>query len=63
MKKMLKEMLSQAEALGARVEMTKNSHWKVFCPDGSIVVTGGTPSDRRALLNFRAQLRRAGLEI
>ena len=36
-------------------------HGRLRSPDGQVTCTiPGTPSDCRALLNFRAQMRRAG---
>ena len=57
----LDKLLQQLQRAGWRVVKTRGGHWKVYSPDGQAqVVTSGTPSDRRALANFRAQLKRAG---
>jgi hypothetical protein len=58
-KRDLKQMLRRAEASGWSVAPTRSGHWKLLHPAGGIVVTGSTPSDYRALRNFRAQMRRA----
>jgi hypothetical protein len=50
-----------AEAQGWEHTRTGKDHHKFVSPSGEIVVTSGTPSDRRALDNFRAQLKRHGL--
>ena len=59
MNKYLKELKKRAEAQGWRVE--QNNHLKWFAPDGrTIIVTGCTESDCRALKNTLARMRRAG---
>ena len=55
----LKQLLRQASACGWQVTRTRGGHWRLRHPAGGVVVMSSTPSDRRALLNFRAQLRRA----
>jgi hypothetical protein len=42
---------------GWRIERG-GTHWKVFAPGGGFISVPGTPSDRRAFLNFRADVRR-----
>jgi hypothetical protein len=59
MKHDLKHLLRQAEAAGWRVQPTRGGHWRLLYPGGGIVVMSSTPSDRRAIANLRAQLRRA----
>lgn len=53
-----------AEAQGWQVERTKGRHWRFTPPDKTkrLVVTGGTPSDLRAIRNFLADLRRQGFQ-
>jgi predicted RNA binding protein YcfA (HicA-like mRNA interferase family) len=55
----LAKLLRQASACGWQVTRTRGGHWRLRHPGGVVVVMSSTPSDRRALLNFRAQLRRA----
>jgi predicted RNA binding protein YcfA (HicA-like mRNA interferase family) len=56
----LRQLLRAAEARGWRVELTRRGgHVRLTHPDGTIVVTGSTPSDHRALANLKAQMRRA----
>ena len=51
-----------AVALGWTVEVTKGDHLRWTPPGGGdFVITCATPSDRRAVLNDRAILRRHGL--
>jgi len=49
-------------AQGWSVEQTKNGHYRAIPPDPDmdIVIMAGTPSDRRALQNDIARLRRNG---
>ena len=53
----------QAVLRGWRVEPTKNLHLKWVAPSGAIIFSSSTPSDRRAALNLRSQLRREGLDV
>jgi predicted RNA binding protein YcfA (HicA-like mRNA interferase family) len=55
----LERLLRQASACGWQVARTRGGHWRLLHPSGGIVVMSSTPGDRRALLNMRAQLRRA----
>lgn len=59
-----KKMLKVAEKQGFSWGMTKGCHVQVRDPEGRVVAgTGGTPGDKRAMLNFRAELRRGGVVI
>ena len=61
----LTDGITRAERAGWSVEKTRGGHLR-FCPPaklgGPCLYTASTPSDRRGLDNFRAQLRRAGLD-
>jgi predicted RNA binding protein YcfA (HicA-like mRNA interferase family) len=60
-KKELKEVIREAENQGWTVRRSKKGHLQFFAPDGkSIVVSGGTPSDHRAMPNLIQRLRRHG---
>ena len=54
----LERLLRQASACGWQVTRTRKSHWRLTLSSGTVVVTGSSPSDFRALLNLRALLRR-----
>lgn len=56
-------LLRQARKLGCTTGTTRNGHLRVLCPNGDAVFASGSPSDQRAVLNFRSQLRRAGVDI
>jgi hypothetical protein len=61
-----RDMPDVAEALDAQnwtVGLTRNNHLKCTSPDGEVVITSGTPSDRRSDKNFIAQLQRHGLSL
>jgi hypothetical protein len=63
MKKELRELLRAVEAQGGTIRKIK-SGYQVFAPNGIDIVTlHGTPSDRRALANAVAELRRAGFTL
>lgn len=59
----LRRLLAAVEAQGFTVEMRKAGHVKVVAPTGEVFFTGSSPSDRRSILNFRSQLRRAGAVV
>lgn len=61
--KQLQDMLLVCLSQGWRAEYTAGDHIRVFPPKGSPISTSQTASDRRAYLNWRGQLRRAGLDI
>lgn len=50
-----------AKAQGWRIDRTTGGHWRLESPQKQVVITSGTPSDFRAVKNFRGQLKRAGL--
>jgi len=54
----IKKLLKEAVAEGWSCEQT-NRHYKLRHPSGALVVVSGSASDRRAILNVRADLRRA----
>lgn len=64
MSKEFKELKSEAERQGWRVEPTKSGHWNFYPPDPTqgIVNHAGTPSDHRAMKNTISRLKRAGLK-
>lgn len=57
----VKDLQRLAEAQGWTCEKTTGGHHKWTSPDGQIVGHSGTPSDWRAIDNFRAELKRKGL--
>ena len=61
----LNELIQAAVDQGWRHEMSGGSHHRLIPPDKTkpILVTGSTPSDHRAILNFRSSLRRHGVEV
>ncbi len=61
MHKDLRHFLRDLKARGWRVEYRKrSSHYRLLPPNGGPpLFMGGTPSDRRALLNCKAAVRRA----
>jgi hypothetical protein len=62
-RKELRELLRAVDAQGGTIRKIKNGY-QVFAPNGIDIVTlHGTPSDRRALANAVAELRRAGFTL
>jgi hypothetical protein len=61
--KLVDDILRAANAQGCRVERTKRNHWKIFIPEGELVVVPGMPSDHRSLRDVIVRLRRAGIIV
>lgn len=55
-----RQLLRKAEDLGARIEVSGGGHLKVYTPNGAVVFCARTPSDNRAAVNLRRDLRRTG---
>lgn len=61
-KREIHDLRQLAESHGWVVTYTGSGHLRFKPPDGGAVIFApSTPSDRRAVLNVRAQLRRQGL--
>jgi hypothetical protein len=55
----LAAVLRQLRRAGYRVTRARSGHWHVRDSNGRLVaVTSATPSDRRAIANLRATVRR-----
>ncbi len=56
------DIVRATRAQGFTVEPTRNQHVRFVPPDPTkrVVVTGGTPSDKRSLQNLISDLRRDG---
>jgi hypothetical protein len=63
--KTTKELLKVLSGIeGVRVEQSKrNSHHKVFCPNGKMVSIAHTSSDKNATWSAVRYLRRNGVDI
>lgn len=61
----LKAWRKLATRAGWRVERTGSGHWSFKSPDLAVapIIVASTPSDHRSMLNARAALRRAGLDL
>jgi hypothetical protein len=56
----LKKLVREARAAGWRLEVNGGGHFRLHGPPGTRPITmAATPSDRRAIDNARAVLRRA----
>lgn len=56
-----KSLVDLAKEQGWEHSRTSGGHHRLVSPLGRIVMMSGTPSDYRAVKNFRAQLKRSGL--
>ena len=61
--KELKRVIALAIRQGYSVELRNNGHYKFTAPTGKFIFTSGTPSDRRAIKNILADLKKLGLEL
>ena len=61
--KELKSLLELATQQGWQVERRNSNHYKLIAPNGKVVFTSSTPSDNRAILNIKRDLKSAGLVI
>lgn len=59
----IRRLVEAAKRHGCRVERKGSGHLAVYAPNGDIINLPFTPSDHRAVLNCRSQLRRAGVSI
>lgn len=58
----IEELIHEIEDQGYAVKFGKNGHWKVYTPQG-IVILPGTSSDFRGIKNAKSQLRRYGVRV
>lgn len=58
MNKELKQLLRQMCIPSSDVSLTKGNHVKIVV-NGTVIITGGTPSDKRAIKNFKAAIKRS----
>jgi predicted RNA binding protein YcfA (HicA-like mRNA interferase family) len=57
------DVVTLAQEQGWDVRIGKGGHLRFQSPQGELVFTSQTPSDRRSLMNAKACLRRAGLDL
>ena len=63
MNKDMKVLVNRCKMLGCEVIKRRNNHYTVILPWGPRIFLAGTPSDKRAMKNMIAELRRHGLRI
>jgi len=59
----VRRLIAQIEAAGGRVILSRRGHFKVYLGKRLVGSIPQTPSDRRSLLNCRAAIRRAGIQL
>lgn len=59
-KREISRLIRGFEKQGVRIRVTGKG-WVLYLPDGTTACFHRTPSDRRAMLNFRARIERSGL--
>jgi hypothetical protein len=55
-----KQIIKEAKSQGWQIVMTNGNHLKWIAPNGKVVFSALTGSDRRGILNLKSQLRIAG---
>ena len=58
----MRDLLHELADLGVEVTLTGGKHYKALTPQGPVFFPS-TPSDRRGVLNTRAELRRHGVPL
>lgn len=57
------DVMRLLENVGFKVSRNKSTrHWRATSPSGTVFGHSGSPSDWRAIKNFRSDLRRAGYD-
>lgn len=56
----MRQLLRRIEKQGFTTQNTSGGHLKITSPDGKPIFAASSPSDRRAMKNLIAQLRRLG---
>jgi hypothetical protein len=59
----LQPLAKTAKRAGWSIEETSGCHLRWVGPAGAVVITGSSPSSRRAVRYLRSHLRRAGLRV
>ena len=59
----LKTLQKEAVSQGWVVNLSNGNHIKWIAPNGKVVFTSNTPSDKRALENMKRDLKSAGLVL
>ena len=59
----LRDLYERAEQAGCTISITGGNHIRVRTPDGKVVHGPLTSGAKRAILNVRSQLRRAGVAL
>lgn len=59
-KKDVSQVFKRLRGKGHKIKQTKSGHWCVTTPNGPVFCSS-TPSDKRALKNIVAMLRRKGV--
>lgn len=62
-RKEVRRLARAAADAGWDVKRTGGGHLRFLPPEGKPLFMSSTPSDFRAVTNFRAQLRRSGLQL
>ena len=61
--RLFRPLAEKAVEAGWSLRKTKNNHIQWLGPEGARVYSASTPSDYRAVLNIRSELRKRGLRI
>jgi hypothetical protein len=57
-RKYVADLQAKSGTVFTRAELSKGNHLKLYLETGTFVITGGTPSDKRAFQNCVSLIRR-----
>ena len=57
-----RKLLALLAKQGWLIEVRRSNHLKITAPSGRFIFCSSTPSDHRAFLNLRADLRKLGFK-
>lgn len=57
-RKYVQDLEARTGTTFAAVELSKGNHLKLYLETGTFVITGGTPSDKRAFQNCASLIKR-----
>lgn len=57
------KLIKAAKRAGCEVEQSRNGHWKIRTPNGSLVVAPFSPRTHRGVRDTVARLKAAGVKL
>lgn len=57
------KLVKKAEKKGCEVERTGSGHWKIVCPDGTVLTASFSPRNPGPHRDILRALRKAGVDL